>query len=380
MPPRTPAAAPDAAATDAADRPDAAAEHPDTEIAAGQEPAPATREHRFDIDVLRLVASCTVILGHVAAAFIQAVGNDRAAGSGAYWTGHVFEAVNSFAVPVFFAIGGWGVLVGARPRDEATMWRRIVRSGLPLFVWTGVYLVWAWLRDRNDKPMTELALDSLFGSVQPAYHLWFLYAYLPVVAALACAVLVRDGGRPWKLGLALLGVAALPSLLSTVRDVTGWAVPAVGWSFGTYSVVYAVGGALLLALPARALRGRRWIFGVLLPLTMAACFWYHTQIHYVIPNAHLIVGVMTLCVLLLVSRTRVPQRWREPLTRLGGAAMGAYLVHVLFVEELLRPLISPDMGLLAASGLLLGMFAVVTALSYAVSLAWGRLGLRRYLG
>ncbi|MGD9484051.1 acyltransferase [Streptomyces sp. TRM70308] len=360
------------AARDAAAPPTAADGRPST--------PPGAREHRFDIDVLRLVASCTVILGHVAAAFVQAVDDDRAGGPSVYWTGHLFEAVNSFAVPVFFAIAGWGVLVGARPRDEAKMWQRIARTGLPLFVWTGLYLVWAWLRDRNEEPMVHLAVDALFDSVRPAYHLWFLYTYLPIVAVLAFAVLVRDGKRPWKLGLALLGVAALPSLLGTVREVTGWAAPTVGWSFGTYSVVYAVGGALLLALPADALRGRRWPLAVLLPLTMAGCFWYHTQVHYVIPNAHVFVGAMTVCVVLLLSRARVPERWRPLLGRWGGAAMGAYMVHVLFVEELLRPLISPGMGAVAATGLLLAMFVVVTALSYAVSLAWGRLGLRRYLG
>ncbi|MEE1929416.1 acyltransferase [Streptomyces sp. TRM 70351] len=373
MPSHTPAStAPATAASDPSARPVA-----DGPLAADPAPPP---EHRFDIDVLRLVASCAVILGHVAAAFLHAVGNEEARGSDVYWTGHVVEALNSFAVPVFFAIAGWGVLVGAVPGSEARMWRRVVRSGVPLFTWTGVYLLWAWLRNRNAEPMVELAVDALFGSVRPAYHLWFLYAYLPIVAVLGCAVLLRDGRWPWRLCLALLGVAVAPSLLSTVGDVTGWETPSVGWGFDTYSLAYAVGGALLLALPARALRGRRWLFAVLLPLTMAACLWYHTQIHYVIPNAHVIVAVMTASVLLLVSRVRVPERYRPALTKLSGAAMGAYMVHVLFVEELVHPLVSADLGAPAAAALLLGTLALVIGLSYGVSLLWGRLGLRRFLG
>ncbi|GAA4688434.1 hypothetical protein GCM10023347_50270 [Streptomyces chumphonensis] len=363
-------------------RPDDAAPAAEASEVGHGPPAATTRgrEHRFDVDVLRLLASCTVMLGHVAATFIHAVDDDRSNGAGAYWTGHFFEAVNSFAVPVFFAIAGWGVLVGATPRNEGRMWTRIVRTGVPLFVWTGVYLVWAWARDRNDDPVVDLAVDSLFASVQPAYHLWFLYAYLPVVAVLAFAVLLRDGQRPWKLGVALLAVAVAPSTLSTVGEVTGWAVPRVGWGFGTYSLVYAVAGGLLIALPGSVLRGRRWPFAVLLPLTMAGCLWYHTQIHYVIPNAHLFVGLMTACVLLLVSRRRVPERLRGPLRRLADAAMGAYMVHVLFVEELVRPLVSADLGGAAAVGTLLGLLGAVIALSYGASLLWGRLGLRRLLG
>ncbi|MCZ7414696.1 MULTISPECIES: acyltransferase [unclassified Streptomyces] len=353
-----------------------------TESARIRPPAtePKAAGHRFDVDVLRLLASCTVILGHVSATFIHAVDGERGNGSGAYWTGHVFEAVNAFAVPVFFAIAGWGVLVGAVPRDEHRMWTRIIRTGVPLFVWTGIYLTWAWLRDRNEQPMIELAVDGLFASVQPAYHLWFLYVYLPVVAVLAFAVLVKDGRRPWKLGLALLAIATGPTALSTVSEVTGWAVPRMGWGFGTYSIVYAIGGALLLALPGSALRGRRWPFAALLPVAMAGVLWYHTQVHYVIPNAHLFVGTMTACVLLLVSRRNVPERLRPLIRRGANAAMGAYMIHVLFVEELVRPLVSADMSAPTATLTLLGMLTVVITLSYGSSLLWERLGLRRLLG
>ncbi|MFD0335420.1 hypothetical protein ACFQZ0_23435 [Streptomyces erythrogriseus] len=71
------------------------------------------REHRYDVDLLRLVCSATIMVGHVGALFIHATGNDPANGAGSYWAGHVAEAVNPFAVPVYFAIAGWAVLVGA---------------------------------------------------------------------------------------------------------------------------------------------------------------------------------------------------------------------------------------------------------------------------
>ncbi|MFJ4711026.1 acyltransferase [Streptomyces sp. NPDC088785] len=339
----------------------------------------AAREHRFDVDLMRLLCSAIVMLGHVGSQFIRSTGNDPANGSGTYWAGHVAEAINPFAVPMYFAIAGWAVLVGAPPKDSARMWKRIVRNTIPLFAWTAVYLLWAWLRDRNERPMTELAADSLFGSVQPAYHLWFMYTYIPIIVLLAFAMLIRAGKRPWGLGAALLGIAVLPSVMSTVTSVTGHDMPAVAWGFSTYSLVYAVGGAMLFALPAGVVRGRKALL-VLLPVTIAACLWYNTQVHYVIPNAHLFVAAMFICVLLLVSRVDVPERWRPLLRRLAGAALGAYMVHVLFVEELVRPLVSPDLSGPLAGLLLVGLLAAVLALSFATSLLWGRLNLRRYLG
>ncbi|MGC2999943.1 acyltransferase [Streptomyces sp. G35A] len=343
----------------------------------GQTAAP--REHRLDIDLMRLICSATIMLGHVGAQFIRATGNDPANGSGSYWVGHLAEAVNPFAVPMYFAIAGWAVLVGAPPRDSARMWQRIVRNTVPLFAWTAVYLVWAWLRDRNDRPMTELAAHSLFGSVQPAYHLWFMYTYIPIIALLAFAMLVRAGKRPWGLGAALLGIAVLPSVLTTVAEVTGREMPPVAWGFGTYSLVYAVGGALLFALPAGTVRWR-WPLAVLLPVTMAGALWYNTQVHYVMPNAHLFVAVMSICVLLLISRVRVPEAWRPVLRKLAGAALGAYMVHVLFVEEIVTRFVSPDLSGPVAALLLAGLLVTVMVLSFATSLLWGRLNLRRLLG
>lgn len=337
------------------------------------------REHRFDIDLMRLLCSATVMFGHVGSQFIRTSGNDPAGGAGSYWAGHVAEGANPFAVPMYFAIAGWAVLVGAPPRDSDRMWQRIVRNTVPLFAWTAIYLVWAWLRNRNDRPMTELAVDSLFGSVQPAYHLWFMYNYIPIIILLAFAMLIKAGKRPWRLGAVLLGIAVLPSVLTTFSELTGRETPTVAWGFGTYSLVYAVGGAMLFALPAGTIRWR-WPLAVLLPVTMVGCLWYNTQVHYVIPNAHLFVAVMSICVLLLISRIRIPEKRRPLLQKLAGAALGAYMVHVLFVEELVSPLMSPDLSGPVAGLLLIGLTLMVAALSFTSSLLWGRLKLRRLLG
>ncbi|MEV1006465.1 acyltransferase [Streptomyces sp. NPDC049881] len=353
------------------------------ETAPDAPPAPSprpAREHRYDVDLLRLVASCSVILSHVAAAFIKAVDGQEENGAAAYWVGMAGDSAGSFAVPVFFAIAGWAVLIGAPPRDSRRLWQRITRNITPLFLWTAAYLAWAWLRGTNDDPAADLAMRGLFGSIQPAYHLWFMYVYIPIVALLAFVALLKAGARPWATGAALLAVACLPSLLTTLGEVTGHDAPSTGWGFTTYSVVYAAGGALILSMPQRLPARYRRPLLLVIPAAITGILWYNTQIHYVIPNAHLFVAALTLAVVLLICRIRVPERWQPRLSRTANAAMGAYMVHVFFVEELVRPLIPADASAPVAVGLFLCLLPVTIALSYAASLLWGRLGLRRILG
>ncbi|WP_030544064.1 acyltransferase [Streptomyces albus] len=340
----------------------------------------APREHRYDIDLIRLLCSCGVILGHVGSAFIAAVGRQEAGGPAAYWAGMSADAVSRFAVPMYFAIAGWAVLVGAPPRDGRRVWQRIVKIGVPLAVWTAVYLAWGRWRGTNEDPIGELALESVFASVRPAYHLWYLYTYLPVITLLACAALVRSGRRPWGLGAGLLVLAAAPQLMGDIGEFTGWEMPRFGWGFVVYQIVYAVLGALLFALPAGALGKRRTPWVVLAVLALLGILWYQHAVHYVIPNAHLLVALFMGGVLLALHRIRVPERLRPALGRLAAAAYGAYLVHVLVIDALAHPFVSAGLGPLRAGALTVALTAATIVLSFGTSLLWGRLGLRRWLG
>ncbi|MFI1955461.1 acyltransferase [Streptomyces xinghaiensis] len=343
-------------------------------------PAPAPREHRYDIDLIRMLCSCGVILGHVGSAFIAAVGRQEAGGPAAYWAGMSADAVSRFAVPMYFAIAGWAVLAGAPPRDGRRVWQRIVKIGVPLAVWTAVYLAWGRWRGTNEDPVGALALESVFASVRPAYHLWYLYTYLPVITLLACAALVRSGRRPWGLGAGLLVLAAAPQLMGDIGEFTGWEMPRFGWGFVVYQIVYAVLGALLFALPAGALGKRRAPWVVLAVLAMGGILWYQHAVHYVIPNAHLLVALFMGGVLLSLHRVRVPERLRPALGRLAAAAYGAYLVHVLVIDVLAHPFVNAELGALRAGVLTVVLTAATIVLSFGTSLLWGQLRLRRWLG
>ncbi|MFD7748479.1 acyltransferase [Streptomyces sp. NPDC059698] len=338
------------------------------------------REHRYDIDLIRLLCSVAVIGLHTGSAFVNAVGRTAAQGPGAYWAGLTADSLGRFAVPLFFAIAGWVVLVGAPPKDGARLRRRVVRIVVPLAVWTALYLVWGALRDTNDDPVRRLAPEALLASVRPAYHLWYLYAYLPVVLVLGLVVLVRAGKRPWGLGAVLVVLTAAPTLLGDLGEVFGRELPRFGWTFAPYQLIYAVLGALLLAAPAGAFGRRRWPWSLLAAAGAAGVIAYQYEVHYAIPYAHVLVALSSLGVLASLHGVRVPERMRPALTRLSEASFGAYLVHVLVLGALTDAFVRTDLGGPAAGALVVGITAATTALSFGAALLWGRAGASRVLG
>ncbi|MFW6695531.1 acyltransferase [Streptomyces sp. MAR4 CNX-425] len=364
--------------SDAPTRPAAASDS----AAPPRDAAPARRPgHRYDVDLIRLLCACGVILGHTGSEFINAVGRREANGAAAYWAGMTADALSRFAVPMYFAIAGWAVLAGAPPRDGRRLARRMVRIVVPMGVWTAVYLLWGKLRDTNEDPVRDLAVDAAFATVRPAYHLWYLYAYVPVVLLLGFVVLLRAGRRPWWLGAVLLGFALGPGLLADAGRAAGWATPSFGWGFGVYSLVYAAGGALLFSLsPRRSGPGGRALWAAVATAAAAGVLVYQTQVSYVIPNAHLLVAAFTGAVLLALTRVRVPERWRPRVKRAAGAAFGAYLVHLMVIQALAEPVVSADAGAAEAVALTAGIWAASVVLSFGAALLWQRLGLRRLLG
>ncbi|MEV6110608.1 acyltransferase [Streptomyces sp. NPDC051940] len=339
------------------------------------------RQHRHDIDLIRLLGSSGVILSHVGALFIEAVGRKSGNGPGAYWAGMTANAIGAYAVPMFFAIAGWAVLSGAPPKDSRRMWQRLRRTLIPMFVWTALYLLWAHFRDTNKAPVAELAVDSLFGTVRPAYHLWFMYAYLPIIVLLAFVVLLRAGQKPWLMGGVLLALASGPVLMNDLHGLTDRDLPTFGWGFGVYSLVYAVLGAFLLSRPT-APGGRRariaWLS--LAALCAAGVLYYQSQVHYAMPNASIVGAVFTGAIILGLSRIRVPARVRPFASRLANAALGAYLCHILVLDVVADPFVDTDLSGAAAGGLVAGLTVVSIACSFGLSLAWQRLGLKKVLG
>ncbi|AQS67905.1 acyltransferase [Streptomyces pactum] len=347
---------------------------------------PATRprgEHRYDIDLVRVLASVGVIVCHAAGELMKAVDRSPSGGDGpVYWTALAGDALSRCAVPLFFAIAGWVVLSGAPPRDGGQIRGRLTRIVVPMVLWTAAYLVWDRVRDANTDPTRQLAWDAVFGSVRPAFHLWYLYAYVPVILLLSVAVLARAGKRPWGAGAALLGIALAPTLLGDLGRLLDVRLPSFAWQFGVYQIAYAVAGAVLLSLPGSAVAGRRrrllWLAGGL--CAWAAVAGYEHRVHFPSPYGSVVVALLAGTLLMALNGIRVPERFRPLLGRLAGASFGAYLVHLMFLEAIAGSVVSADAGWPAAVGGLVGLTVATVVLSFAAALLWTRLRLGRWLG
>jgi surface polysaccharide O-acyltransferase-like enzyme len=349
---------------------------------AAHAPAARPREHRYDIDLLRVLCSIGVIVCHSAGQLLNAVGREPSGGRPVYWTGLVWDGLTRCAVPLFFAIAGWVVLVGATPRDSTQVRRRLIRIVVPMGVWTAAYLTWDWVRDTNSRPTPRLAFESLFGSIQPAFHLWYLYAYVPVILLLSLAALIKAGKRPWGLGAVLVVLAIAPTFLDDIGRLVHVKLPNFAWSLSPYQVAYAAAGSVLLALPLSATTGRRrrlrWLAG-------AVCAWvavvaYEHWVHYPSPYAGVAVPFLAGALVMALNRISVPERLRPLVARLGGAAFGAYLVHLMFLRALAPHLVSADAGWPGAALMITLLVTGTVVLSFATSLLWTRLRLTRWLG
>ncbi|MEU3557585.1 acyltransferase family protein [Streptomyces fragilis] len=326
-------------------------------------PAPeAVRGRRDDVDLLRVLCTAAVVLCHTAAAFVDA--GHRTAGIAA-------DSLTRFAVPAFFAMAGWAALVASPVRGERQLLRRADRIVRPMAVWTALYVA--------ARGGAEDAVGALSGSVEPAFHLWYLYVYVPLMLVLGAAVLlVRRAAVPrWT--LALLGLCALGATLrGDLGRITGLELPGWAWGLSLYPLGYALAGAALLG--AARLPGPRWAWGMAVVAALAAVGVYQLGFRFPAAYSALPVAALTLAVLGVFRGVRVPRRWRGAVRRLSEASFGAYLVHLAFVAPLGPAVAARVAPGLPAAAALAGTALVCAAASFGASHLWGRLRLRAWLG
>ncbi|MEW2075420.1 acyltransferase [Streptomyces sp. NPDC017966] len=327
------------------------------------------RDRRYDIDLLRVVCTAAVVLVHASAEFFDA---------GHRTAGVLGDSAGRFAVPAFFAMAGWAALVASPVRDDAQLLTRLGRILRPMAVWTAVYLLWQYVSGRPSNGGFDEAVQALFGSVEAAFHLWYLYIYVPLLLLLGVAVLVlQRRAAPRRSLLLLTAFAVAPALVGDARTLTGLPLPAWDWSVSLYSLGYALAGAALLAARRRGPRPL-WLAGA--AVALVALTLYQFTVRHPAAYGSVAVAALTFAVLGAVGGVRVPERARAVLVRLSDASFGSYLVHLLFVMLLVGPVAERVPHGFAAPVALAVTAVAAAVLSFAASVLWGRLGLRRWLG
>ena len=125
-----------------------------------------------------------------------------------WWLGCWLFYLGHFSIPVFVMVSGALLLDDSRRESAGQFYRRrMVRVGVPLVVWTVVYL---FIRRFVDgEPLSAGSVVRLIVTGDPYYHLWFLYMifglYL-ITPALRTFVRCATPGQRWfviVLGLVL---------------------------------------------------------------------------------------------------------------------------------------------------------------------------------
>lgn len=278
---------------------------------------------------LRAIAALCVVGTHVAAvghgAFLPAQATP--AGVVNVW----LDAATKCGVPLFFMI--IGALQCARPAVD--LGKQLRRAAVPLAAYTLFY--WAYRAGRGDLPADPAAY------LGPAYyHLWFLYAVIPVYVAL-WFLRLRDV-PPLAGSLGCLGLLAGlgPFSADLLAETTGIRVPLL---LGAQAdpmayLLYACLGGFLIRLP-RLSRG--WLTGLflavlILPLgTLGATLVVSESLNRFVPG--LISNFSPLVALQAVALFLLARGWADRKSRalagLAAVSLGVYCLHPVIIDALL---------------------------------------------
>ncbi|WP_349828216.1 acyltransferase [Brevibacterium litoralis] len=348
--------------------------------------APPRQGHRPDVDAMRIAACLTVMLGHAGGVLVRRSREDSPERIDGFWpdsaaglVGHLAEAVNPWAVPLFFMIAGWATFVGAPPRHSGAVRRRVVRHIVPLGFWTVAYTLAFNLFDTDAVDVKGVLLQALTQSGRPAFHLWYLYQYIPLVLVLGTLVVFMRGRRPWGLAIGCAAVSGMSALWPILDQNTVWELGSWGWRFGIYQVVYFVIGGFLI-YHARSIRVPWPVLGIVFAASAFGVYLQQSAHHYPITNSSPLCALLAACVILGLARIDWSPRAAALLARLASASFGAFLVHVFVLEFFFQRWFPVEAGLPTTLGLFLVLWLTMATIAFALSFLFGRLRLRPFLG
>jgi surface polysaccharide O-acyltransferase-like enzyme len=142
-----------------------------------------SRERVYYFDYLRMWAACGVVLLHASSAVFAHYAKPSADLFSKFVVADFGDAAGRFGVSCFFMVSGALLLA---PERSFRLGKQLRRVGIPLLVWSAVYLLYTVWLEHHDKPLLSgrapaLRVTSVVKSLLAApyaYHLWFLYALI----------------------------------------------------------------------------------------------------------------------------------------------------------------------------------------------------------
>lgn len=296
------------------------------------------------LDVLRIVAVFAVVLLHVAAPMVL----KQPLGSSAWHVANVYDSAVRFCVPVLVMLSGVLFLDPNRPVATSKLFTKYLPRIVAAFLfWSAVYVVFDQAMGIRDHTLRE-ALERV---IPAPGHLWYLYMiaglYLmvPLLRPLAASLTTM------RYFLGLWVVFGLLGQLLRLLPQPLWDPFQAGLATANVNLVVGYSGYFMLgAYLAQNPLGRRaealaYVGGVVGFVVTALATWHFSEAQgsfagqyyaYLTPN----VALVTVAVFVLfnqrVSLLSFSERAASWIVRLSACTFGIYLVHMLFLNELLR--------------------------------------------
>lgn len=304
------------------------------------EPVSGAREDTGWLDLARVAAIGAVVLVHVVAPAVN--GTWVTEGSSSWWVADVVDAASRWCVPVFVMVSGALVLDPRkveRPRDFYR--RRLARIGIPLVVWTIIYL--GFRRWVLAEPLTpgEAGRDVLAGT--PFLQLYFLFVLLGLYAiAPFLRIVVRHSTRRMQIGLVavLLALGIVDQAASAVAGVGGANVatrflPFAGYFVAGWVLRDIVIGRTHVRAAAVAFVASVTITAALTGLVTVPSGWgAGGRYLYSFLSPAVVVMSLAAFVLLRALGRRLDSRRGGALSAIAGLTFGVFLVHPLVLYPL----------------------------------------------
>ncbi|MBN1361400.1 MAG: acyltransferase family protein [Sedimentisphaerales bacterium] len=175
-----------------------------------------TRDTIQYINWLRIIAIYLVVTAHVA--IWQAMASETFTFN--WWVGGWLFYLAHVSIPIFVMISGALLLDDSRRESAGQFYRRrMVRVGIPLVVWTCVYLAVRVFLDAEE--LSPAGALRLILTGDPYYHLWFLYMIVGLyVITPPLRTFVRCARRGERLLVIVVGLVLANAYFQT--DVLIW--------------------------------------------------------------------------------------------------------------------------------------------------------------
>ena len=306
----------------------------------------ATKEHLWQIDVVRLLTFAAVISVH-SLAFTELPSNRVAAG---------MMMLLQYGREVFFAITGFVLVFSAwgRPMKSGSFWtKRIGFVVVPYVTWSAVYYAYGVFGHAHLHPtLRGFLVDLLDGGAM--YHLYFLvvtiqlYLCFPLILRFVRATADRAAVVFAAIVVANLAWLALLQYSSAPAGTAGWGYAHAYELLPTYAM-YVLGGAYaavhLDKIEAVVARRSRWLLGVAVLAVAGSLAAYAGQLSSMAPrraNGVLQPAMALSCLAAVLVVYMIGRRWatgprrgQHAIELLSDASFGIYLAHPLVLALLL---------------------------------------------